>query len=397
MKRKYRVVFPFVEAGMGHIVPMESVFHEFKKKYGYQCEIITTSFFRDTNSKGMSFVENELIKEVKLHNKKKWRGKLQFFLMDIFKTKISLSFLFKVKYRKGYKDAINYLTQLQPDLIFHTHFATLYYACDARKKFLIDSKSITFCPDPIIGRQWDKRTDIICLSSENGRKKASNEGFAKVENIPFLLRNDIFLYTKEKEEYRKEVGISIDKFTILISDGAYGAGKIEESVNKLLTSTCQMTIIAICGKNQALYSRLIKKSVPSNITLKVYGFTDQMLTLSAASDIFIGKAGASNLAEVCYFGLPQIINFCATPIEEWIADYYVNDVKSAVYIDSIDLLFQTVEEWINKPVLMNSLIASARQHNQQNGASILADYMWNELLDLDEKPMCKMQSELINE
>lgn len=46
--KKPKVLFPFVEAGLGHIMPMTAVVDVFEKKYGDRVEVIRTNFFQDT-------------------------------------------------------------------------------------------------------------------------------------------------------------------------------------------------------------------------------------------------------------------------------------------------------------------------------------------------------------
>ena len=42
---KPRVVFPFVEAGFGHIMPMTAVSQAFEEKYGDRCEVDKTYMY----------------------------------------------------------------------------------------------------------------------------------------------------------------------------------------------------------------------------------------------------------------------------------------------------------------------------------------------------------------
>ena len=74
-------------------------------------------------------------------------------------------------------------------------------------------------------------------------------------------------------------------------DGAYGAGKMDKVLKELLKSKHKMNILAVCGKNEKLYEKLQKSVAPQNINLKVFGFTDKMLLLAAASDILLESQG----------------------------------------------------------------------------------------------------------
>ena len=43
-KKKLKVVFPFVEAGLGHIMTEKSIADAFENKYGEYFEIVRTNF-----------------------------------------------------------------------------------------------------------------------------------------------------------------------------------------------------------------------------------------------------------------------------------------------------------------------------------------------------------------
>lgn len=381
--RKPRVVFAFVEAGMGHIMPMQAIYEVFVKKYGDKCEVIKSYFFQDTGNPDMKHVEEEFIKEVKLHNRKRGRGSFHFALLDLFGTRICLKYLMEKRYAVGFKPSVEYIQELNPDLIFNTHFSTLYYSCYAREKGLIDSYIAAYCPDPRIGKQWDTRVDLIGISSKLGKIEAEKRRFAKgqVVEVPFLIRPQVEEYDKGRRHYRRQLGIPEDNFTILLADGAYGAGKLRDTVYGLLKLKHNVTILAVCGKNGKLCEEFLSLKVPSNITFMPFGFTDKMLLLSACCDIFIGKAGASNLAEPCYFGAPQIINFTATPLEKWIAKYYTKYVRSAVLIRNIDKVVRTVEQWIEDGSRMNSLKEACMTQHRTDGPEMLADILWKKLTE----------------
>jgi UDP-N-acetylglucosamine:LPS N-acetylglucosamine transferase len=380
-KKKPRVVFPFVEAGMGHIMPMRAVSDAFEKKYGDRVEIIKTYFFQDTNDPNMKFVEDELIREVKGHNKNWFNSFYQFLLLSIFRTRISMKFLHQVRYKRGFEPSMRYLKSLDADLIFNTHFSTLYYACELRARGQSKSKIITFCPDPIVGLQWDNRGDLMLLSGSSGVKKAQRFGRLKpdaIKEVPFLIRKEVQDYNKGKEFYRRELGIPQDNFTILLADGAYGAGKLKDTVYELLKSKLNLTLIAVCGKNQELYEEFQKITPPSNIVFKPYGFTDKMLMFAASCDLFIGKAGASNLAEPAYFGAPCIVTFCATPIEKWICQHYTS-IGCAIRIKSVKKAVVLAESFAQNPELMEPYVQAAKAQSRCDGADILADIIYEQL------------------
>lgn len=384
--KKYKVLFPFVEAGYGHIMPLKSIIDAFERKYGDQVTIVKPYFFHKDEI--LQTVEDHFISEVKKVNKIKGLGRIHFLLLRLFGQKISLNYLFQHQYGIGYDRALDYMKELDPDLIFNTHFATLYYACEAKEKGLIHSKIAAYCPDPILGRQWDKRVEMVGISSKLGKAKANSTRLFKnnlIYDVPFLIRDEVKMYDRDREHYRKQLGIPQDQFTIILADGAYGAGKLRKTIYELLQLKIRVTLIVVCGKNEALFSELSSVTPPENITLLLFGFTDKILLLSAASDLFIGKAGASQLAEVTYFKCPSIVTLCATDIEKWIANHYIKVVKSTIKETNIRKVRKLVERFYQDKNFYLKYQEACENYRSTDGAELLTDYLWDLLQDKDNK------------
>ena len=65
---KPKVVFTYVEAGMGHIMPITSISNAFEKKYGKYVEIVRSKFFSETGDKQMIKFERGFVSDVKAAN-----------------------------------------------------------------------------------------------------------------------------------------------------------------------------------------------------------------------------------------------------------------------------------------------------------------------------------------
>ncbi len=391
--KKPRVVFPFVEAGLGHIMPMKAIADAFENKYGDKAEVVRTYFYQDTKDPDMKFVEDELIREVKAHNKHKWWGSLHFLLMRLFGTRLSMKVLMEVRYKRGFQKSMDYLAGLDPDLIVNTHFSTLYCSCKAKAQKHIKAQVFAYCPDPVVGLQWDNRADVMGLSSEAGKRRAARGihfSKNKLAVVPFFIRKEVESMDKGRAYYREQLGLPKDNFTILLADGAYGAGKLKDTVYELLKSGQRMTVVAVCGKNETLYKEFQSVVPPENITFVPYGFTDKVLTLAASCDLFMGKAGASNLAEPAYFGAPSIVTFCATPIEKWICQHHTA-MGNAVKVTNIKKAVKLAESFAKNPERMSALQENCAKHHRTDGAELFADIIWQRLKAKEEN-----KSEIVN-
>ena len=60
--RKPRVLFPFTEAGLGHIMPMRAIAAKFEELYGDKVEIIRSAFFQENGSEELKYLNSAFAK-----------------------------------------------------------------------------------------------------------------------------------------------------------------------------------------------------------------------------------------------------------------------------------------------------------------------------------------------
>lgn len=148
--------------------------------------------------------------------------------------------------------------------------------------------------------------------------------------VPFAIRKEAFSVPLDKKINRRNLGFDENKFTVVLFDGGYGIGKMGSVTEILAQSDLDITLVPVCGKNRKLYDRLKDIKPSPSVDLRVYGFSDRILEILGAADIFLGKSGASSVAEPCFFGVPEIITSYATQMEQHNAHYYIDYVGNAV-------------------------------------------------------------------
>ena len=73
---------------------------------------------------------------------------------------------------------------------------------------------------------------------------------------------------------------------------------------RLLASGAQ--VLAVAGRNEELRSELASLAA-TGVPLTVFGFTDRMATLLAATDLVVGKAGPASTMEALAVGRPVLV------------------------------------------------------------------------------------------
>lgn len=388
---KPRVAFTFVEAGMGHIVPEAAVCDAFERKYGDKCEVVRSKFYTETDNTDMHNFEDGFVRTVQLQSRSRVFGKLCILGNKLAGDALAQQFVMSMRYpdsRAG-RTALKHLKELDADVLFTTHWATAYYVGKLKKS---RPYTIMFCPDAYSNGMFNIDCNDFLIPTEEGLKKANHRRMYAGGNgrvVPYPIRDEAFALRGKKAEVREKLGIGADEFVVILADGGYGMAKLEKTVNELIAcgradSATKLRIIAACGKNAEAVERLNALECPPNIKLDVFGYTDKMLELVCASDLFAGKSGANSMAEPTFFGLPVIITKCITPIESGIRKYYMNTVGNAMYIPDPKKAAEKIFAFASHPEELAPYAERAESVADAYGAEAIADLIYDRVSKLDK-------------
>jgi 1,2-diacylglycerol 3-beta-galactosyltransferase len=109
----------------------------------------------------------------------------------------------------------------------------------------------------------------------------------------------------EKLALRRRYGLDEDRFSILISGGGEGSGKLLQQARALAWLEHPWQVVVVCGRNEKLQRRLSR--VRFGTPTRIFGFVDDMPDLMRAADVVVSKAGPGAIGEVLATGLPLIV------------------------------------------------------------------------------------------
>lgn len=374
---KPRVIFPYVEAGFGHIMPMNSIADEFEKLYGDKVECVRSAFFTEGGNKKLEKFENKLKNEVVKYNKSTAYGFYGTFNMDFWGARIS-SWATMTLFEPGArKSGEKHMEELKPDLVVSTHWATNFYAKKCKSKPL----TVMYCPDARINPLFRYDCDLVMISASTGYEHALKKHWRRFDKdnlklVPFLIRNEAFTASTDKLAVREKLGIDKNAFTVLLAEGGYGIGKMYEICKEVLARDLPVTLIPVCGKNRELYKKFLTMKSKGKTDFRPMGLVDNMFELIVAADLFCGKSGASMIAEPCFFSVPQIITKYANNIEKYIGEYYENTVGSAIKIFNPERVADKIEEFMRAPEKLEPYKKAAAAHHKNYGAEVSARYIF---------------------
>ncbi|HSK72405.1 MAG TPA: glycosyltransferase, partial [Pyrinomonadaceae bacterium] len=198
---------------------------------------------------------------------------------------------------------IKFLKNYQPDIAVCTHFLPAEIISWLRAK-----RKINF-PQAIVVTDFDVHAMWLChhferyfVALEETRVHLEKLGIPPekitVSGIPI---DPVFAQKKDKMEMREKYGLDKDKLTILVSAGGFGVGNIEHLLTALADLETPAQILAVCGRNEELKTKLEKLSKEKlnneRVRFKPIGFTTEMDEYMSAADLIVGKPGGLTTSE----------------------------------------------------------------------------------------------------
>ena len=224
-RNKPRVVFTFVEAGLGHIIPMNGLYERFVEKYGHKCEVIKSYIFSDSKHNAVKSMAKAQADHVKRLSGS-WLYNMGELITYKFSSKFTLWLLDRV-FGKARKGVMEDMKELKPDLMVSSYYLPSHLAVESNNKKITDTLIATYVPDTYVYPSWDRNCDLLLVNNDDAYNMAISTGYEKekVAKIPFIYRNDIEQYSTTKEEAKEKLGLDNGKFTLLCAMGGYGDQK----------------------------------------------------------------------------------------------------------------------------------------------------------------------------
>ena len=208
------------------------------------------------------------------------------------------------------KVIIDLVAKHDPDVVLSVHPLLNHIAHQAILKCGRPRALMTVITDLVdFHRGWTfSRADLVVAPTELARKVALRRRVPadriKLLGLPVDLR---FRPPApgEKHALRRRYGLDEARFTVLVMGGAAGVGNLIKQVRVLAWEPHQWQVIAVCGRNEKLRSRLarVRFATPT----LVLGFVDNMPELMRASDVVVTKAGPGAIAEALATGVPVLV------------------------------------------------------------------------------------------
>jgi processive 1,2-diacylglycerol beta-glucosyltransferase len=268
---------------------------------------------------------------------------------------------------------IKFLKDYQPDIAVCTHFlpAEIISWLKAKEK-------INF-PQAIVVTDFDVHAMWLChhfeqyfVALDETRVHLEKLGIPaekiSVSGIPI---DPIFAEHKDKAEMREKYGLEKDKLTILVSAGGFGVGKIEHLLVALSDLKTPAQILAICGRNEELKTKLEKLAVEKlnnqTVTFKPIGYTTAMDEYMSAADLIVGKPGGLTTTEALAKGLIFVVVNPIPGQEERNSDHLL-EKGCAIKCNNLPTLSYKIDELLSDKARVEAMKANVLRFARPNAS-----------------------------
>lgn len=285
----------------------------------------------------------------------------------------------------GFFEALWHLWRIMPDVVFskggYGAFPVVLAAWIYRIPILIhESDSVPGVVNKISAK-WAKR---IAVSFERSKDFFPS---SKTSLVGHPIRLE--LLDQNKEEAKKNIGISSDRKVVLVMGGSQGSTRINDfildSLPKIVGLYELIQITGVSDFNRVKGEGEIMIDPSYRNFWHIYPFLDEngVADAYAAANVVISRSGAGSIFEIAFLGKPSIL----IPLPEAAQDhqrenaYEYSRISEAVVLEEGNLtpgiILTLIEKILSDPVLFHSMSEKAKKFANFEATDIIAGELIN--------------------
>jgi 1,2-diacylglycerol 3-beta-galactosyltransferase len=253
------------------------------------------------------------------------------------------------------------LERHRPAVVVSFHPLTGTAAVEGRRQAQSDVPIVTVVTDlATVHRAWrDTRVDRMAVAT------AAVRGQCRLDGLPPARCLDTGLPVRPGLH---PAAVPHDRFVVLVVGGGEGSGGMGRQVEALVERFDDITVVAVCGRNQRLRRRLDRLA---SFRLIVTGFVDDLAQWMSAADVLVTKAGPGTIAEAACCGTPLILTSFLPGQEEGNIDH-VMDAGAGRYAPTVADLLGQIDHLRRHPPELASMGAAALRMSRPHAAADIA-------------------------
>lgn len=375
---KKRILIIYETAGGGHYANAKAIEKAFNLRFP-ECEIILMHVSAESKSQRVSYLYNTYNDMLMADPRMVRYG---YRILNAVNAE-QILFMLVPKASRTFED---YFRAVKPDVVVSV-FGVFNYATQNIMKRLGWAQQIPFVifvTDLTRNflRSWvHPEADLMIAMLDETKQQLIDYGMPpeRIKILNGMPVNPMFcLNQKSQETARRELGMALDRFTVLITMGGVANKNTVRFTKELASSGLPLQLIVTCGRNAALKRKVERLSASARIPIKVLGFTDQMPTLMDASDMAISKPGPGTIAELVYKEIPMLIDgiFPPMPQEKGNLDF-VMDKGIGLAISRSVSVSELVGDLMSDPRRLDQMRENMRRIKNPHAIDELVDLIAN--------------------
>lgn len=276
------------------------------------------------------------------------------------------------------------INEYQPDAVFCAHTFAGIIMTDLRKsgnENALKARVVTVVSDYDVAPYTELLTgvDYVITPTDDFDDVLIKKGFDISKRLSYGIPvQRKFSQHIDKLEARKEIGINLNKETIMIMSGMVGFGNIAKTILNFNKCKTDFQIVCVCGKNEKLKKQLEKLKEKGVIKKDIYifGFVTNVDVIMSASDVLIGKIGGVAIAEAFNKHLPIIANK-ELPFQEYDNMVFLKERNACEYISKNKYAYKVVDEFFQNKEKLEKMRQSIGVIRKPNASKDIGDLLYN--------------------
>lgn len=260
-----------------------------------------------------------------------------------------------------------------PDVILCTHPFAAMAVDTVKQRHPFSAKTAGLVTDFTVHPFWEDalRLDLLFLPDEALCTEAEAKGFPAEKLLPLGIPvHEKHSLSVSKDEARAQLSMNPSLPTVLVMSGSMGRGNLVKTLKELDKSPLPLHIVTVCGTNKRAKRAISKRTFKNEVT--VYGYTDKIPLLMAASDCIISKPGGLSTSELLNKTVPLLV-FNPIPGHEERNAAFLEKAGAAVWVKSQGALLPALLSVLGDPACREKMQEAERLLQKPRAAKKIAE------------------------
>ncbi|NTU82111.1 MAG: galactosyldiacylglycerol synthase [Chloroflexales bacterium] len=283
------------------------------------------------------------------------------------------------------RNLVRALEQRRPRIVVSTHPLVHRLVVWARRARRMPFRVITCVTDLVsLHASWTyPGVDLALVPTDEAYQTMYRRGMrpSQMQRTGFPVHPKFVAYKATQAESRQALGLDPDRFTVLLTAGGVGSGRLGELVVEIERAFPDQQLLVVTGKNRAIYDALLNRKRGSHS--HIYGFVNNMEALMDASDMVVTKAGPGTLMEALVMRKPVAVTEAVGMQEQGNIDFVLN-YELGLFGPTNERILGAVRE-LQDPKRYAATVRHLEGAVPRNGSAQIAQVIMGQLALVDEQ------------